>query len=89
MLLNILKLFVVIGRISMLPLIFGVFLLILFVAYCILFAWLSLLPIFSWHFKAMCKVWYLGLSIVFNKNTWILAGVGAASLWLSKIFGIV
>lgn len=73
MLSGILKL---VGYLCMLPLGFGVLLLLLFIAYIILFAWLSIFPLFSGHFRFMCEVWYLGLRIVLNKNMWKIAGIG-------------
>lgn len=81
-----LAIFNLIGRVCVLPLGFGVLLLLLFIAYCILFAWLAMFPIFSGHFRIMSNVWYLGLRIVTNRKTWILTGVGILLLFISSIF---
>ena len=74
------------GHICLLPLEFGVLLLLLFIGYCVLFAWLSLFPIFSGHFRFMSKVWFLGLRIVANKKVWKMAGIGVLCLILRSIF---
>ena len=83
MLLAILKL---IGYICMLPLGFGVLLLLLFITYCILFAWLGLFPIFSGHFSVMSNIWFLGLRIVFTLDVWKMAGIGVVLLLIASIF---
>ncbi len=75
-----------VGHVCLLPLQFGVLLLGVFIAYCILLAWLSLFPIFSGHFRAMCNVWFWGLRIVLNKRVWIIAGIGAFMLLIVHIF---
>lgn len=74
------------GRLCVLPLGFGVFLLLLFLAYCVLFAWLSLFPIFSGHFRMMSKLWFLGLQIVMNKKVWKMAGIGVLLMLIVSIF---
>lgn len=74
------------GKVCVLPLGFGVLLLLLFIAYCFLFAWLSLIPIFSGHFRFMSNVWLLGLQIVINGKVWKSAGVGVLLLIVSAIF---
>ena len=74
------------GQLCILPLGFGVFLLLLFLAYCILFAWLSILPIFSGHFSVMSKLWFLGLQIVTNKIVWKMAGIGVLLMLIVSIF---
>ena len=81
-----LLLFEFIGGVCLLPLEFGVLLLLLFIGYCILFAWLELFPIFSGHFRFMSEVWLLGLRIVLNKNVWKMAGIGALFLIIVSIF---
>ena len=75
-----------VGRLCVLPLTFGVLLLLLFLAYCVLFAWLSLFPIFSGHFRAMSNLWLLGLQVVTNKKVWKLAGIGALFMLIASIF---
>lgn len=75
-----------IGRLCVLPLGFGVFLLLLFLVYCVVFAWLSLFPIFSGHFRIMCNVWFLGLRVVTNKKVWKLAGIGILFKFIASIF---
>ncbi len=75
-----------VGHVCLLPLQFGVLLLGVFIAYCILLAWLSLFPIFSGRFRAMCNVWFWGLRIVLNKRVWITAGIGAFMLLIVHIF---
>lgn len=75
-----------IGRVCILPLGFGVLLLLLFIAYCILFAWLAIFPIFSGHFRVMSNVWFLGLRIVINSKIWILTGVGVLLLFITSFF---
>ena len=77
---------VCIASLCMLPLMFGLFLLLLFIAYCIVFGWLAIIPIFSWHFKLMCKVWYLGLDIVLSGTVWKLAGIGALIMFILSLF---
>ena len=74
------------GSLCLLPLGFGVLLLLLFIAYCILFAWLSLFPVFSGHFKLMSKVWFLGLRVVTTGNVWKMAGIGVVILLVASIF---
>lgn len=83
MLLAILK---IIGYICMLPLGFGVLLLLLFIAYCILFAWLGLFPIFSGHFRVMSNLWLFGLQILLNLDVWKMAGIGVLFLFIASIF---
>ena len=73
------------GSLCLLPLGFGVLLLLLFIAYCILFAWLSLFPVFSGHFKLMSKVWFLGLRVVTTGNVWKMAGIGVVILLVASI----
>lgn len=73
------------GSLFLLPLGFGVLLLLLFIAYCILFAWLSLFPVFSGHFKLMSKVWFLGLRVVTTGNVWKMAGIGVVILLVTSI----
>lgn len=75
-----------IGHICLLPLGFGVLLLLLFIGYIILFAWLSILPIFSGHFRVMSNVWLLGLRVVMNGVVWKLAGLGMLFLIIASIF---
>lgn len=75
-----------IGHICLLPLGFGVLLLLLFIGYIILFAWLSMLPIFSGHFRVMSNVWLLGLRVVMNGVVWKLAGLGMLFLIIASIF---
>jgi hypothetical protein len=74
------------GLLLILPLVCGIFLLILFLVYCVTVAWLALFPIFSWHFRAMCKVWYRGLGIVSKGIVLKLAGIGTILLIISSIF---
>lgn len=81
-----LGIFKFIGGVCLLPLEFGVLLLLLFIGYCILFAWLSLFPIFSGHFRFMSEVWFLGLRIVSNKNVWKMAGIGILFRIITSIF---
>jgi len=82
----ILFILVAISLLCMLPLVFGLLLLLLFLVYCVLFAWSAIIPIFSWHFRLMCKVWYLGLDIVLNGTMWKLAGVGALIMFVLSLF---
>lgn len=75
-----------IGCICMLPLGFGVLLLLLFIAYVILFAWLEILPIFSGHFRVMSNIWLLGIRIVLTLDVWKMAGIGVLLLLIVSIF---
>ncbi len=78
----------IIGLISgmfMLPLGFGILLLLMFIAYVIFFAWLEIVPIFKGHFKIMSELWLLGLRIVFSSITWKLAGIGILILGVSPV----
>ena len=75
-----------IGHVCLLPLEFGALLLILFIAYCVLFAWLNLFPIFSGHFRFMSEIWFLGLRVVTNGKVWKMAGIGVLCLILRSIF---
>lgn len=72
------------GRLFTLPLGFGISLLLLFLAYVLLLGWLSMFPIFSWHFKVMSNVWYLGLYIV--SKTWKPGIVGILILIIGSFF---
>ena len=63
-----------------LPLVFGLFLMLLYIVYCIIFAWLTIIPIFSGHFRFMCRVWYLGLDIV--SKTWKVGLIGFIVNWI-------
>lgn len=74
------------GRVCLVPLGFSILLLLLFIAYCILFAWLAIILFFSGHFRFMCNVWYLGLEIIINKKVWILAGIGILLIYISSVF---
>lgn len=75
-----------VGRLFVLPLTFGVLLLLLFLAYCVLFAWLSLFPIFSGHFRVMSNLWLLGLQVVTNKKVWKMAGIGVLFMLIASFF---
>ena len=66
------------------PFAFGLFLMALFLIYCVLFAWLALFPIFSWHFRFMSKVWYLGLAIV--ARTWKAGLIGIVIAFVASLF---
>lgn len=70
----------------MLPLAFGLLLMALFIAYGLLLGWLSLFPIFSWHFRIMSKIWLFGLDIVLNGTVWKFALLGAGGWILFSIF---
>ena len=83
---SIISILKLLGLLCVSPLAFGILMLLLFIAYCILFGWLSLLPIFSWHFKVISKIWYLGLRIVLNGIVWRSAAIGALLLLIAKIF---
>lgn len=74
------------GRLCVLPLGFGVFLLLLFLAYCFLFAWLELFPIFSGHFRVMSELWFLGLRIIINEKVWKMTGIGVLLMFIASIF---
>lgn len=72
------------GAICSLPLILGVILLLLYVGYCVVFAWLSIIPFFKGHFRFMCGVWYLGLAIV--SKTWKIGTIGIVVLSIASKF---
>ena len=72
------------GGICTLPLIFGLLLMLLYVVYCIVFAWLAIIPFFKGHFRFMCGVWYFGLAVV--SKTWKLGIIAIALLWIISIF---
>ena len=80
------KVILAMGMLSVVPILFGFFLLLLFIVYAVALGWLSLFPIFSWHFNIMSKVWLAGLSIITNGTLWKLAGIGALLLFISSFF---
>ena len=86
MIMEILEFIKSLGVLCLLPLGFGVLLLLMFIGYCLLFGWLEILPIFSGHFRLMSKVWSLGLRVVANKNVWKMAGIGVLFLLIALIF---
>ena len=76
------KLLLGLGYICVLPLGLGILLMLLYLAYCVVFAWLAIIPIFKRHFRFMCGVWYTGLAIV--SKTWKLGIVGCVLLLISN-----
>ena len=73
-----------VGRICTLPLMLGLVLMLLYIVYCVVFAWLAIIPIFKGHFRFMCGVWYLGLAVV--SKTWKLGIMGIVLVWFSSLF---
>lgn len=72
------------GCICSIPLILGLILMILYVVYCVVFAWLSIIPFFKGHFRFMCGMWYLGLAVV--SKTWKIGIIGIVVLSIASKF---
>ena len=83
---TVISIIIILALLCIAPLAFGLLLLLLFLAYCLLFGWLSLIPFFSWHFKVMNKIWYFGLQIVLNVTVWKFAGIGIIIMIISSFF---